>query len=337
MYKIDDEFRPRGRVFMKATRESQQQQQHQSSTTTTTSERGEPIGSNVISVPIRKSSLKKGPPITTNLDDRRIQFQHEVKHEKTIEALITEYPPGDDYRPPGTRSYSSDRQSRYEHHTSTSPQRLTAAIPAASSLNDVSREVMHYSTNNSTNNGYDVTDNVHQSMQAITRNKRSSTETLGNSFESKKLSQRATDGHRRITTHIVRKMTTMSRAEENAQTQDLVHTTQTNNTEIGYMTTQAIESKVWHLMIHLIFYSLRKREKPPPLLPKKTRFQKKTQIYKSETTWKEMIFFLTKQTPLILIFFAHQSVQSIHNISSFRFLFFIIFITRFIFLHHTRI
>lgn len=247
MYKIDDEFRPRGRVFMKATRESQQQQQHQSSTTTTTSTDREP-GVNVISVPIRKSSLKKGPPITTSLDDRRIQFQHETKHEKTIEALITEYPPGDDYRPPGTRSYSSDRQSRYEHHTSTSPQRITAAaaataIPSASSLNDVSREVMHYTTNNSTNNGYDVTDNVQQSMQAITRNKRSSTEVLGSSFESKKHSQRATDGHRRITTHIVRKMTTMSRAEENAQTQDLMHTSQNNTTEIGYMTTQAIESK----------------------------------------------------------------------------------------------
>lgn len=239
MYKIDDEFRPRGRVFMKATRESQQQQQHQTSTTTTTSTDREP-GVNVISVPIRKSSLKKGPPITTSLDDRRIQFQHETKHEKTIEALITEYPPGDDYRPPGQRSYSSDR--RYEHHTSTSPQRITA-IPSASSLNDVSREVMHYTTNNSTNNGYDVTDNVQQSMQAITRNKRSSTEVLGSSFESKKHSQRATDGHRRITTHIVRKMTTMSRAEENAQTQDLMHTSQNNSTEIGYMTTQAIESK----------------------------------------------------------------------------------------------
>lgn len=227
MYKIDDEFRPRGRVFMKATRESQQQ-------SSTSSGGGEPHHSNVVSVPIRKSSLKKGPPITTSLDDRRIQFQHEVKHEKTIEALITEYPPGDDYRPPGSRSYSSDRQTkRYESHTSSSsPQRITAA-PSS----DVSREVIHYSTNN--DNGYDVTDNV----QAITRNKRTSTEVLGSSFESKKLSQRATDGHRRITTHIVRKMTTMSRAEENAQSQNLVHSTQNKTTEIGYMTTQAIEPK----------------------------------------------------------------------------------------------
>lgn len=238
MYKIDDEFRPRGRVFMKATRESQQQ--------SSTSSGGDPH-SNVVSVPIRKSSLKKGPPITTSLDDRRIQFQHEVKHEKTIEALITEYPPGDDYRPPGSRSYSSDRSTkRYESHTSSSsPQRLThtTTIPS-SSLNDVSREVIHYSTNND-NAGYDVTDNV----QAITRNKRTSTEVLGSSFESKKLSQRATDGHRRITTHIVRKVTTMSRAEENAQSQNLVHTAQNKTTEIGYMTTQAIEPKkpkVWN-------------------------------------------------------------------------------------------
>lgn len=239
MYKIDDEFRPRGRVFMKATRESQQQ---------STTSSGEP-GVNVVSVPIRKSSLKKGPPITTSLDDRRIQFQQEVKHEKTIEALITEYPPGDDYRPPGSRSYSSDRTSRYEqHHTSSSPQRITA-VPSHS-LNDVSREVMHYSTNNN-NNGYDVTDNV-QSMQAITRNKRSSTEVLGSSFESKKLSQRATDGHRRITTHIVRKVTTLSRAEENAQTQDLMHTSQNKTTEIGYMTTQAIESKKPKVCTHTI-------------------------------------------------------------------------------------
>ncbi|XP_031629933.1 microtubule-actin cross-linking factor 1 isoform X28 [Contarinia nasturtii] len=232
MYKIDDEFRPRGRVFMKATRESQQQ--------SSTSSGGDP-SSNVVSVPIRKSSLKKGPPITTNLDDRRIQFQHEVKHEKTIEALITEYPPGDDYRPPGSRSYSSDRQSRrYETHSSSaSPQRIT--VGPSSSLNDVSREVIHYS-NNDNNNGYDVTDNV-QSMQAITRNKRTSTEVLGSSFESKKLSQRATDGHRRITTHIVRKVTTLSRAEENAQSQNLMHSAQNKTTEIGYMTTQAIEPK----------------------------------------------------------------------------------------------
>lgn len=233
MYKIDDEFRPRGRVFMKATRETQQ---HQSSSNS-------PSPSNAISVPIRKSSLKKGPPITTNLDDRRIQFQHEVKHEKTIEALITEYPPGADYQPPGQRSYSSDRSSSQKLYSSHSQN----ALP--SSTNDVSREIIHYNSGGNPiggadppGSGYDVTDHV-QSMQAITRNKRTSTEVLGSSFESKKLSQRAADGHRRITTHIVRKVTTLSRAEENAQAQNMVQTAHNKTTEIGYMTTQAIEPK----------------------------------------------------------------------------------------------
>lgn len=234
MYKIDDEFRPRGRVFMKATRETQQ---HHSSSNSPS-----PSPSNVISVPIRKSSLKKGPPITTSLDDRRIQFQHEVKHEKTIEALITEYPPGADYQPPGQRSYSSDRSASHKLYTSHSPQR--SALPA--STNDVSREIIHYNSGGNPiggdPTGYDVSDHV-QSMQAITRNKRTSTEVLGSSFESKKLSQRAADGHRRITTHIVRKVTTLSRAEENAQAQNLVQTAHNKTTEIGYMTTQAIEPK----------------------------------------------------------------------------------------------
>lgn len=224
MYKIDDEFRPRGRVYMKATHEERHERQNAPSSSS----------SNAISVPVRKSSLKKGPPITTSLDDRRIQFQQEVKHEKTIEALITEYPPGADYQPPGSRSYSSERSQRLLQ--SHSPQR--AIVAPDESISDVNREVVHYASG--ADNGYDVTDHV-QSMQAITRNKRTSTEVLGSSFESKKLSQRATDGNRRITTHIVRKVTTLSRAEENAQAQNLVQTAQNKTTEIGYMTTQAIE------------------------------------------------------------------------------------------------
>lgn len=191
MYKIDDEFRPRGRVFMKATRESPEYQK------------------NLVPVPARKSSLKKGPAITTSLDDRNIQFEHEVTHEKSIEALITEYPP----------------------HKSV----FGTASGGASSTNN--HQVTHYKTEN----GYDVPDNV-SSLHAITRNKRTSTEILGSSFESKKLSQRAPDGHRRITTHIVRKVTTLSRAEENADSQNLIKTAQNKTTEMGYMTTQAIEA-----------------------------------------------------------------------------------------------
>lgn len=200
MYKVDDEFRPRGRVFMKATRENQTTIEHP----VTRQVSNASVGRNLVPVPVRKSSLKKGPAITTNLDDRNIQFEHEVTHEKSVEALITEYPP----------------------HQGTS-------VPSTS-LATTTR----YRT---TDEGYDVPDSC-TSFQEITRNKRSSTEILGSSFESKKLSQRAPDGHRRITTHIVRKVTTLSRAEENAQAQNLVKSAQHKTTEIGYMTTQAIEA-----------------------------------------------------------------------------------------------
>lgn len=191
MYKIDDEFRPRGRVFMKATREH--------------SENG---SKNIVPVPVRKSSLKKGPAITTNLDDRNIQFEHEVTHEKSVEALITEYAPHSSQQKKSSGLLSNDQVTRYR-----------------------------------TENGYDIPDNV-STLQEITRNKRTSTEILGSSFESKKLSQRAPDGHRRITTHIVRKVTTLSRAEENAHAENLIKTAQNKTTAIGYMTTEAIESPV---------------------------------------------------------------------------------------------
>lgn len=198
MYKIDDEFRPRGRVFMKATRES-------------------PL--NVLPVPVRKSSLKKGPAITTNLDDRNIQFEHEVTHEKSIEALITEYP----------------------------------ATAAATGRNEIgsssSKQIVHYDTAAAAA-GYDVPDHHTTAMETITRNKRTSTEVLGSSFESKKLSQRAPDGHRRITTHIVRKVTTLSRAEETAHAENMIKTAQNRTTEMGYMTTHAIEPPVPKVKIY---------------------------------------------------------------------------------------
>lgn len=226
MYKIDDEFRPRGRVYMKATHEERHNDRHQPSSSV--------HSDNAIAL---KSSLKKGPPITTSLDDRRIQFQHEVKHEKTVEALITEYPPGTDYQPPGNRSYSNERSQKLYSSSSHSPHRaIVTGGPSTSS------EVVHYSTGTDDNSGVDVTDHV-QSMQAVTRNKHNSTEVLGSSFESKKLSQRGNDGQRRITTHIVRKVTTLSRAEENANAQNLVQTAHNKTTEIGYMSTQAIEPK----------------------------------------------------------------------------------------------
>lgn len=211
MYKIDDEFRHRGRVFMKATRENETTIEHpiirQVSSSTTSSS----TGRNLVPVPVRKSSLKKGPAITTNLDDRNIQFEHEVTHEKSVEALITEYPP---------------------HQQSRSTTLLPSTVATTT----------RYRT---TDEGYDMPDSSATAgcttLQEVTRNKRTSTEILGSSFESKKLSQRAPDGHRRITTHIVRKVTTLSRAEENAQAQNLVKSSQNRTIEMGYMTTQAIE------------------------------------------------------------------------------------------------
>lgn len=254
MYKIDDEFRPPGRVFMKATRENP------------------PSGQNAVPVPIRKSSLKKavatssssstskGPAITTNLDDRHIQFKHEVKHEKTIEALITEYPPGDHYRSAASIGDENRLVSSSQHHSSSSHKYDSSSVPHQTSGGDVSREVIHYTSSNRSGGGsgsnVDIPDGV-TSLQAVTRNKRTSTEVLGSSFESKKLSQRAGDGHRRITTHIVRKVTTLSRAEENAQSQNLVHTAHNKTTEYGYMASRAIEpprAKVDLFLMHIIAY-----------------------------------------------------------------------------------
>lgn len=212
MYKIDDEFRPPGRVFVKATHE------------------------NPVAIPDRKSNMKqhaRGPPITTNLDDRNIRFQHEVKHEKTIEAMITEYPANyagyvpasSSVPPPPTTRHSESKESKetmmmkkIEHHNGGTPV-FETRIPSSFSENI-------------------------SSLQSITRNNRVSTEVLGSSFETTKTSQRAPDGHRRITTHIVRKVTTMSRAEEQATSQDMLRTAKdVRTTKIGYETTQAIEPK----------------------------------------------------------------------------------------------
>lgn len=199
MYKIDDEFRPRGRVFMKATRET-----------------------NLPNVPVRKSSLKKaprGPAITTNLDDRNIQFQHEVTHEKTVQAIITDYP--------------STQQYQYGVNNGSS-------VPAITSSSSVGNELV---LAKQSNHHYDNNEPVN-SLQAITRNKRLSTEVLGSSLETTKTSQRAPDGHRRITTHILRTVTTLSRAEESAQGQDMIREAKDiRTTEMGYESTRAIEPK----------------------------------------------------------------------------------------------
>jgi hypothetical protein len=58
-------------------------------------------------------------------------------------------------------------------------------------------------------------------LQAVYTKKHLSTEVLGSSLESTKTSRRAEDGTRRITTRIVRKVTTLTRGEEKSVAEDL--------------------------------------------------------------------------------------------------------------------
>ncbi|XP_045505237.1 microtubule-actin cross-linking factor 1 isoform X16 [Colias croceus] len=58
-------------------------------------------------------------------------------------------------------------------------------------------------------------------LQAIHTNKRMSTEVLGSSLESTKISKKDETGQRRITTRIVRKVTTLSRGEEKSSMEDV--------------------------------------------------------------------------------------------------------------------
>jgi dystonin len=179
MYKIDDEFRPPGRVFMKATREN-------------------PPGSALV---------PRGSAITTSVDERGVKFRHDVIHEKTVEAVITDYRNGDS-------RYVSDRD------VVDSSNALTYSVP----VRDTGKSSMD--------------------LQQITRNKRLSTEVLGSTMETTKTSQRAPDGHRRHVTHIVRKVTTLSRAEEREQANNMIKFSNDKRTiELGYSATRALEPK----------------------------------------------------------------------------------------------
>lgn len=236
MYKIDDDFRPGGgRVFWKATQEHNTPQQaadliqqpygngnntmHSSSSLkktkfiTSTGTGRDLIPTSTTST---TSISRRGPPITTNLDDKNVRFQHQIKHEKTIEAVITDYP--------GVAPASA-----VPHERSTIDRSIVlrkgfhnenghGALGATSS---VVIPVEHSSSSST--------------YQQVTRNKRTSTEILGSSLESTKLSQRAANGHRRITTHIVRKVTTLSRAEEQQQAESLLPPTKMlRSTELEY-------------------------------------------------------------------------------------------------------
>lgn len=60
------------------------------------------------------------------------------------------------------------------------------------------------------------------SLMAIYTKKRLSTEVLGSSLESTKVSRKSENGARRITTRIVRKVTTLSRGEEKSSPHELM-------------------------------------------------------------------------------------------------------------------
>lgn len=178
MYKFDDEFRPPGRVFMKATRESADK--------------------------TLDTYSSQGSAITTSIDKKDVNFRHDVLHEKTIEAVIADY--------------QNDDNAMYNDYNASS-----------------SRKALKQSTRDSDRSS---SSELHQ----IVRNRNLSTEVVGRSMENSKLSQRSQDGHRRHVTHIVRKITTMSRAEERAQANNLVQFSNDKRTiDIGYSESRAID------------------------------------------------------------------------------------------------
>ncbi|XP_046810523.1 dystonin isoform X32 [Lucilia cuprina] len=165
---------------------------HSRTSTTSSSlmkKRGQAQGTTSALVPSR------GPPITTNIDDHNAIYQHQFKHEKTIEAVITDYP--------GVAPASAVPQERISYDRS---------LVLRNSFRNGSSRTPDIDHNSGAVGGQHH--ELHESFQQVTRNKRISTEVLGSSVESTKTSQRGPSGHRRITTHIVRKVTTLSRAEE---------------------------------------------------------------------------------------------------------------------------
>ncbi|XP_058834599.1 dystonin isoform X35 [Topomyia yanbarensis] len=197
MYKIDDEFRPRGRVFMKARREHDQSYPPSSALVSRSNSRS-------------STSSRKGSAITTNLDDSNLRFRHEIMNEKVIEATVTELP-----EVIGTMNRDHWK-----------------ALPSSMSYGNELVAAPRMGTGNS---------NV---VAEVTRNKRLTTEVLGNTMETTSTSQRASDGHRRMTTHIVRKITTLTRAEEQAQADNMIRQNRdVKTTEIGYLRMGAQDSK----------------------------------------------------------------------------------------------
>ncbi|XP_034652271.1 dystonin isoform X30 [Drosophila subobscura] len=143
----------------------------------------------------------RGPPITTNIDDSSLRYRHETKRERTVEAVITDYPGAS---PLGSVGLPHER---------TNFERTVTFQDAAGNGRRITESRALVPSGGNTAQAASSS----SSYQQVTRNKRISTEVLGSSVESTKTSQRAPNGHRRVTTHIVRKVTTLSRAEENAQ------------------------------------------------------------------------------------------------------------------------
>lgn len=71
-----------------------------------------------------------------------------------------------------------------------------------------------------------------QSLEAVYTKRRLSTEVLGSSLESTKTSRKDEHGTRRITTRIIRKITTLSRGEENSVTEDLLKRGRSNDVAV---------------------------------------------------------------------------------------------------------
>ncbi|XP_034478277.1 dystonin isoform X20 [Drosophila innubila] len=144
----------------------------------------------------------RGPAITTNIDDSSLRYRHETKRERTVEAVITDYP--------GVAPHGSVPHERTNFERTVTFQDAIGDVVGGRRPSDNSRALVPSS-------GPLASSSSSSSYQQVTRNKRISTEVLGSSVESTKTSQRAPNGHRRVTTHIVRKVTTLSRAEENQQ------------------------------------------------------------------------------------------------------------------------
>lgn len=83
-----------------------------------------------------------------------------------------------------------------------------------------------------------------ENLQAVYTKKRLSTEVLGSSIESTKTSRKNGDGTRRITTKILRKVTTMTRGEEQSAAEDLTRRAESRSTRTrAEMVVKAIEPK----------------------------------------------------------------------------------------------